>query len=243
MPARLSADPDRLSIIIPTLNEAETLPSLLANLGREADAPPNAGGIEIIVVDGGSRDGTPDLARAAGVRVLETRPGRGGQLRTGAAAATGDTLLFLHADSGFPRGGLARLRQALASEPAAIGGNFRLVFSGTSRFAQLCTQVWPAIRWLTLYYGDSGLFIRRAAYDHVGGFPDYPLMEDYALVRRLERSGRMLCLWDMPLVTSSRRFQGRAPPTIVWGWVYLHLLYHLGVAPKRLAAIYRRMAR
>lgn len=228
-----------LSIIIPTLNEASTLPALLSTLAAQAD--PEDPEVDVIVVDGGSRDGTPALARAAGVRVIETRPGRGHQLRTGATAASGEILLFLHADTGFPPGGLARLRQELAARPEAIGGCFRLAFSGTSRFARFCTWAWPLVRWLRLYYGDSGIFVRRAVYDRVGGFPDTPLMEDYALVRRLERAGCMICLWDQPLFTSSRRFRGRSPVAIVWGWVYLHILYHLGVTPARLAARYRRM--
>jgi len=231
-----------LSVIIPTLNEAATLPALLATLAQET-AEGSAPETEIIVADGGSRDGTPDLARAAGVRVVETLAGRGQQLRAGAAAAQGETLLFLHADTGFPPGGLARLRQVLEDEPALIGGNFRLVFSGTSRFVRFCTKVWPAVRWLRLYYGDSGIFVRRSVYDRVGGFPDYALMEDYALVRRLERTGKMVCLWDKPLVTASRRFTGRSPVTIVWGWLYIHLLYHLGVPPDGLAERYRRMSR
>ena len=89
-----------------------------------------------------------------------------------------------------------------------------------------------------LYYGDSGIFVRRRVLDAIGGVRPLALMEDYDLVRRLERAGPTACIADPPLVTSSRRFAGRRPPAIVWGWVRLHALYGLGVAPARLAEIY-----
>ncbi len=125
-----------VSVVIPTLNEAANLARLLAALARE-DTPH-----EVIVADGGSDDRTAALARSTGARVVHARRGRGAQLRAGAAAAAGEVLLFLHADSLFPAGGLARIAEVLASAPAIVGGNFRLVFDGATGFS----------RWLTGFY-------------------------------------------------------------------------------------------
>jgi rSAM/selenodomain-associated transferase 2 len=221
-----------ISVVVPTLNEAARLPGLLAALGGEAEPH------ETIVVDGGSADDTAELAETAGVRVLRTASGRGGQLRAGAEAAGGDVLLFLHADSGFPAGGLAAIADALAARPELLGGNFRVVFDGGDGFSEWLTGFYAWFRHHGLYYGDSAIFVRRAVYDALGGVRAMALMEDYEFRGRLERAGPTCCL-DLPLVTSSRRFRGRRPAAIVAGWLWLHLLYHLGVPPARLARIYR----
>ncbi len=221
-----------ISVIIPTLNEAERLPALLHALGAE-DGP-----LEAIVADGGSGDGTPGLARAAGARLVGAPRGRGSQLAAGARAARGEVLLFLHADSAFPSGGLARLREALDAAPHAVGGNFRLVFDGDTSFDRRLTAVYNRLRSRGLYYGDSGIFVRRAAYDAIGGFRAYPVMEDYDFVARLERFGETIRIDDPPLVTSSRKFAGRPSHRIVAGWLWLHALYHLGVPPETLARLY-----
>lgn len=224
--------PSLISIVIPTLNEAETLPSLLSTLGREIVDH------EILVIDGGSADGTADLARQAGATVLAAPRGRGPQLARGAAAAHGDIILFLHADSAFPRGGLAALRDALDRSPDAEGGNFRLLFDGQDAFSRWLERFYDRIRRLGFYYGDSGIFIRRAVLEVLGGIRPIAVMEDYDLVRRMERSGRTLCIREPPLTTSSRRFAGRQPAAIVWGWIKIHLLFHLGVDPERLSRLY-----
>jgi glycosyltransferase involved in cell wall biosynthesis len=119
-----------ISVVIPTLNEAHNLPRLLAKLQQETTAS------EIIVVDGGSSDATTALARRLGARVVDSDPGRGVQLRRGADAASGDVLLFLHADSEFPAGGLERITESLAASADIVGGNFRLLFDGGSRFSR-----------------------------------------------------------------------------------------------------------
>jgi rSAM/selenodomain-associated transferase 2 len=221
-----------ISVIIPTLNEERSLPALLSRLGEEQ------GGHEIIVVDGGSTDATARLARGHGVRVLTAPPGRGTQLCHGAGAASGTILLFLHADSIFPRGGLKRIETALVEEPRLVGGNFRLLFDGATPFSRWLIGFYARIRRIGLYYGDSGIFVRRQAYEALGGIRPMALMEDLDFVRRMERFGKTCCIIDPPLITSSRRFAGRRAPAIVFGWLKLHALFYLGVSPDRLAALY-----
>lgn len=221
-----------ISVIVPTLNEAENLEALLGGLLAEPTLA------EIIVVDGGSADGTQQVALENGVHFLPTAPGRGIQLRAGAAASTGDVLLFLHADCRFPKGGLDRVERALADDPAAVGGNHRLVFDGDDRFSRWLDGFYVWIRSHGVYYGDSGIFIRRTTLDQIGGIRPIELMEDFDLVRRMERRGKTLCLADPPMVTSSRRFAGRRAAGIVWGWLKIHALYYAGVSPATLARLY-----
>jgi rSAM/selenodomain-associated transferase 2 len=222
-----------ISVVIPALNEAEGLPGLLAALARQPLLQ------EIIVVDGGSRDATPALARAGGAVVLETAAGRGRQLRCGGAAARGEVILFLHADSTFPETGLQRIAQRLAAGPELVGGNFRIVFDGEDGFSRWLTGFYAWFRRRGLYYGDSGIFVRRRVYETLGGIRPIALMEDYDFSRRLERFGPTCCIEETPLVSSSRRFAGRHPAAIVAGWLWLHALYYLGVSPETLARLYR----
>ena len=223
-----------VSVIIPTLGEAARIAQLVDSLQAE---PEHA---EIIVVDGGSSDATRANAAAHGARILLSPRGRGVQLAAGAAAASGDILLFLHADSVFPPGGLAAITRALAAAPAAPGGNFRLIFDGDSDFARWLTGFYARLRRHGLYYGDSGIFVRREVYYALGGIQPLAVMEDYDFVARLERAGRTLCIADPPLVTSSRKFIGRRAPAIVAGWLIIHGLYHLGAPPRLLWRLYYR---
>ncbi len=222
----------RISVIIPTLNEAQSLPTLLAGLQRQVDLA------ECIVADGGSRDGTAALARRSGARVVRCRRGRGAQLDAGAREASGDVLLFLHADSIVPAGALARIGEILAARPAVMGGNFRLLFDGDDAFSRWLDGFYRWIRERGFYYGDSGIFVRREAYRALGGYRPIALMEDYDFTRRLEEFGETCCIEDPPLVTSSRRFRGRRPAAIVGGWLFLHGLYHMGVPAHWLARLY-----
>lgn len=226
-----------ISIVIPTLNEAARLPGLLGRLADEAVRH------EVIVVDSGSSDATALVAQAAGARVLPAALGRGQQLAAGAAAAMGETLLFLHADSRFPAGGLAQIERVLARDPDCLGGNFRLLFDGDTSFSRWLTGFYAWIRARGLYYGDSGVFVRRKVYDALGGIRPIEVMEDYDFNRRLERLGRTCCIADPPLVTSSRRFEGRRPVAIVLGWLEIHALFHLGVPARLLARRYEAQRR
>jgi rSAM/selenodomain-associated transferase 2 len=200
-----------ISIIVPTLNEARNLPLLLADLRQGGEAA------EIIVADGGSTDETATIARDGGVDVIRADRGRGHQSVAGAAVARGETLLFLHADSRFPAGGLARIVEHLAERPEAVGGNFRLAFDGGTDFDAWLERFYAWIRSQGVYYGDSGIFVRRAVYERLGGIRPIALMEDYDFVRRLERAGPTICIDDPALVTSSRRFTGRSPVAIFTG--------------------------
>lgn len=218
----------RISVVVPTLNEAATLSAALARLD----------GAEVIVADGGSGDGTAEAARALGARVISAPRGRGPQLAAGARAATGEAILFLHADTRLGAGALDALRGALA-DPAVVGGNFRLIFDGEDRFSRWLTGFYAWLRRRGLFYGDSAIFVRRAALEAIGGVPEIALMEDFELVRRLARRGRLACVSEPPAVTSSRRFEGRRPWRIVAGWVAIHALHLAGVSPRRLARLYR----
>ncbi len=223
----------KLSIVIPVLDEAERLAGLLANLASGSDGDP-----EVIVADGGSRDGSPQIAAAGGALVIEGYRGRGQQLAAGAACAGGDVILFLHADTVLPGNAAVQIACALR-DPDVIGGNFALTFDGNDRFSRWLDGFYAWLRGNGFYYGDSAIFIRRDVLRRIGGIRPISLMEDHDLVRRMEKAGRTICLDCPGAVTSSRRFENRHPFGIVWQWVYLHLLYHAGLPHGLLARFYR----
>jgi rSAM/selenodomain-associated transferase 2 len=220
-----------ISIIIPTLDEAATIGATLAAVTRLS------GSWEAIVVDGGSKDATVELARAGGARVVAGARGRGAQMHAGACAARGDAFWFLHADTLPPAAALERIAAALAADPHAVGGNFAIRFDGAERPARFLTWLYPRLRRLGLCYGDSGFFVRRDAYEQVGGFQAFPIFEDLDLLRRLRRRGRFVHL-DAEVVTSARRFAGRSFTLTFARWSILQGLYWLGVHPRTLARLY-----
>jgi rSAM/selenodomain-associated transferase 2 len=221
-----------VSVIIPVLNEGERLAPLLRALMDQPELR------EAIVVDGGSVDDSVRVASDCGARVIRAERGRGAQLRAGAEVACGDILLFLHADTVFPSGGLGAVRRSLADRPVVLGGNFKLLFDGPRRFDRWLEGFYAWIRSKGLYYGDSGIFIRRERYRRLGGIRPIALMEDYDLVQRMEAAGPTVCIEDPSLTTSSRRFHGRHPVAIFLGWVGIHALYRLGLTGARLARLY-----
>lgn len=220
-----------LSIIIPALDEAETI-------GATLDAAAGVRGeVEVIVVDGGSADGTREVVRARGVRLVEARRGRGAQMHAGALAAGGEAMWFLHADTTPPADAAERIADALGADARAVGGNFHVRFDGDGRPARFLTWLYPQLRRLGLLYGDSGIFVRREAYFRVGGFQPFPVFEDLDLVRRLKRAGRMAHLSAI-VVTSSRRFDGRSFTRTFARWSFLQVLFWLGVSPLTLGRLY-----
>ena len=226
-----------ISVIIPTLNEARRLPALIDRLA--AEPVPH----EVIVVDGGSEDGTQETARALGVSAFQSGRGRGQQLKAGCERAGGDVLLQLHADTVFPSGGLVALHDALQGDPELIGGNFRILFDGQTKFDDWLIDFYAWFRGHGLYYGDSGIFVRREVYQRIGGVRPIAVMEDLDFSRRLERAGKTICIDEPAILSSSRRFAGRKPWRIVSGWIVLHTLYYLGVSPERLARLYNSARR
>lgn len=224
----------RLSVVIPALNEAAGIAATLEPL-----QPLRAQGHEVLVVDGGSADGTAELARSLCDVLLTAPRGRAAQMNAGAAAARGDVLWFLHADTRADAAALTALSAALA-DPACIWGRFDVRLSGAHPLLRVVETLMNLRSRITgIATGDQGLFVRRAVFDRVGGFPDIPLMEDIALSRVLKRQVAPVCLRER-LTTSSRRWERHGVlRTILLMW-RLRFDYWRGVPPEHLAAHYRR---
>jgi rSAM/selenodomain-associated transferase 2 len=224
-----------ISVIIPTLNEAVNLNRLLPRLQSMTPG-------EIIVCDGGSTDHTRDVAQHYGARVIVAERNRGRQLNAGATVARGEILWFLHADAWPHREGVVCLRAALR-ESRIIGGNFRLKFASDLAAARVFEIIARGQRWGGIYYGDSGIWLRRDDFEELGGFRDWPLFEDYDFARRLEHLARQTQrhtkYLHCPLTVSARRF-GRKPWSLLGMWLHLQLLFWLGVPPEKLSRLYRK---
>lgn len=194
-------------------------------------------GDEVVVADAGSPDRTGEFAARAGARVVQAPRGRGAQLHAGALAARGDVLLFLHADARLEEGARSAIHASLA-DPRIIGGNFRVVFVPARGAARAFSYLYDLRRRvMSIYYGDSAIFVRRSLYDRLGGFRPIPLMEDYEFMRRIERAGRTRYLCRVRVEVSSRRFRARPLRTLLL-WARIQILYMLGVPPDRLARLY-----
>ncbi len=225
----------RLSIIIPALNEAHNLPQTLANLPAAAET-------EVIVVDGGSADQTVAVAKGLGVRVIGSAPGRSRQLNGGAAAAKGDIVLFLHADTRLPDRFDQAIRETLA-QPGVVAGAFRLAIDGPGwglRWVEWGVNV--RSRLLQMPYGDQGIFLRAEVFDKMEGFPDLPMMEDFELVRRLRQMGRV-AIAPRAVVTSDRRWRTLGILRTTLANQAMIAGYLLGVDPKKLARWYRQLGK
>ena len=231
----MSRTPLSVSIVIPALNEAAEIGTTLAS------AISQPGPAEVLVVDGGSSDGTAEIAARLGVRTVGAPRGRARQMNAGAAAARGDVLLFLHADTRLPPGALAAVRAAL-DDPATAGGCFRTTFDdATSPWMRLWqARLW--MRWHRLAFGDRAPFVRRSAFVAAGGYPDQPLFEDLELVRRARRHGRFVFL-DAAVVTSARRFRANGALAQQLRNLALWAAWNAGVAPARLKRFYPDAAR
>lgn len=222
----------RISVVIPALGEGEHLALLVHSLQM-------ASGVEVIAAIPDGDEATAAIAAHGGARVVRGVAGRGQQLIAGAAAATGDILLFCHADTMLPAGWDAAVRAALAT-PGVVGGAFRLrigaagaAYRVIEKMANLRTRV------ARVPYGDQAYFTTREIYDATGGFAPIPLMEDVEYIWRLRRRGR-LALLDGEAVSSARRWESEGPfYGTVRNWT-LMTCYLLGVSPVTLAGFYRR---
>jgi rSAM/selenodomain-associated transferase 2 len=221
-----------LSIVMPVLNEEATLKTCLQTL-----QPLRQRGCELIVVDGGSNDSSSAVAEPLADQVLTAAKGRANQMNAGAQAARGDVIWFLHSDS-TPPSPADQLIIAALQKTKRVWGRFDVKLSGKQPLLRLVAALMNARSRLTgIATGDQGIFVTRAAFNQVGGYPAIPLMEDIAISRALKKLSRPICLRQR-MITSSRRWeQNGILKTILLMWS-LRLAYFLGVDPKRLVRIY-----
>lgn len=233
--------PQPISIIIPVLNEAETIGDLLAHL--QPDVSPSQPPVEIIVVDGGSVDETVAIAKSQNVRVEIQAGGRALQMNRGAALAQAEILLFLHADTRLPADYVTEILAVLypdQGQKPPVAGAFRLKIDAPLR----------SLRWIEwgvnlrsqvcqLPYGDQAIFLTKRMFTAVGGFPDLPIMEDFVLIRQLQRRGH-IALTRSAVTTSARRWlrQGVSRTTLINQLMIGG--YYLGISPQTLARWYRQ---
>lgn len=221
-----------LSIIIPTLNEADGIVDALNALSQL-----RADGVEVIVADGGSQDRTAELARSRCDKLIEAPRGRGAQMNAGAHVATGEVFLFLHADTRLPEGADRLVAEGLATNRRAWGW-FDVAIRGRSALLPVIARLmnWRS-RLTGIATGDQAIFVARRAFAEAGGFPDVPLMEDIIVSRRLRQLSAPLCL-SARVVTSGRRWDERGPlRTILLMW-RLRAAHFLGADPHTLARAY-----
>lgn len=223
----------KLTVIVPTLNEAAHLAEALESIPK---------GAELIVSDGGSVDETVVIAERHGARVVTGDKGRAAQMNRGAEAASGDVLSFLHADCILGSHAANAIETAL-DDDVVVGGSFRMTIrDGNRALRWIATTANARARYLKTPYGDQALFARRRDFEAVGGFPEIPFMEDVAFVRALKRRGALVCV-DATVSTGARHWQRLGPVwTTLLNWSMV-ALYLLGVPAERLEPHYRRLRR
>lgn len=225
----MSASPT-ISVIIPTLNEADELPATL----RHAQALD--GLHEIIVVDAGSTDSTCKLADAAGCHLIHSHPNRGLQQRLGAQHATGDFILFLHADTWLPHGAGETIRQILA-KPNVVAGAFQKRFRDRGALPGSRIRCWLLWKWFNKFFGDQAIFVKRHALEQAGGMPAVPLMEEYELCKALEPHGR-LTLAHTAVTATARKFRKEGTFQTYYRMARCHAHLLLGTSPQQLKKFY-----
>ncbi len=223
----------RVSIVVPVLNEADTIAAFIAMASR---LQPH----QIVIADGGSTDATRSLALATGAIVVQSTAGRGPQMNAGAAQATGDALLFLHSDVRLRPGALQAIEVALA-DPRKIGGIFDVYFEGDDWIAATFNRIYHWRRYLGIFYGDAGIFVRREAFNRMGGFKAFPIMEDYEFGRRLFGWGGRMAFLSEPVHVSDRRWRKAGLIRTLCVWVVIQTAYSLGYPAQRLGRLYRQI--
>ena len=220
-----------VAVVVPTLNEEEAIQRYLPRLVGQAD--------EVLVSDGGSSDSTTALAEQLGARVITGARGRGAQMNLGAQAARSQILLFLHADTRLPEGALESVKTAVQS--GKIGGGFLADFDDPRPLMRLGSAlVNLRTRWSRIPLGDQAQFATRQAFTELGGFRDWPILEDLEFMRRLKDHGPITVI-RQPVVTSARRYvQNGVFRTIANNWS-IWALFFLGVSPEKLERRYREI--
>jgi rSAM/selenodomain-associated transferase 2 len=221
-----------VSVIVPALNEAPVIGKLLESLQGQHPH-------EVIVCDGGSQDRTPEVVCAARCRLVIAPQGRATQMNAGARISSGNVLLFLHADVQLEAGALDELRAAVG-DTTVLGGNFDICFGGEDWVARTFNRIYRARLPFGIFYGDSGIWVRREIFFSTGGYRDYPIMEDYELARRLFLMGKLAHLRSRIFV-SPRRWKNGGLLHALMVWVLIQGGYSLGMHPKRLAWMYRQV--
>ena len=223
----------KFAVIIPALNEARFIETTLS---AARGALPDA---QLIVVDGGSTDGTAQIAAAHGAQVLHATPGRGNQMHAGAAASSREVIIFLHADTLLPADAAPALERAL-TDPNVVGGAFSFGF-GTERVPFILRQLARGITLRSALFktatGDQAIFARREVLERIGGVQNIPLFEDVRLFRQLRRAGRVVIL-PTAIATSPRLWQQVGPLRLIAIHLLFRLLHALGVSPNTLARWY-----
>ena len=223
---------EKLSIIIPTINEEANIGATLKSIGR-------ARNVEVIVADGGSEDKTGVIASELGAKVVVCEKGRAKQMNYGASFANGALLLFLHADTLVPKGFDKNLRQIL-QKPGTAAGAFRLrIASPGFAFRTLENFVNLRSRFFQMPYGDQGLFIKTSTFEELGGFPPLPIMEDFVFVRQLRTRGRIV-ISISSVVTSARRWKKLGILKTTFINQLIITAFHLGISRSQLAEWYNK---
>jgi rSAM/selenodomain-associated transferase 2 len=229
---------EKISIIIPVLNEIKTIATTLASIH-------SGNNIEAIVVDGGSTDGTVDLVRSLGIQVLSSPAGRAMQMNAGALVATGEILLFLHADTRLPPEFDTMIRTALKAPPpvgskVVVAGAFELQIDDPTKSLRTIERGvnWRS-RYLQLPYGDQAIFLKSTTFARIGGFLKLPIMEDFDLVCRLKRWGYITII-PVPVITSARRWLKKGILKTTLTNQVIIVAYLLGFSPHRLMRWYRK---
>lgn len=224
----------KVSIVIPVINES-------GQISQSVQRAWESGASQVIVVDGGSTDSTPEIVRELDCQLVESLPGRAIQMNAGARVATGNVVVFLHADNWLVEDGCEQIRLALSSNSKTFGGFKQVIEHPRAVYRLIAWGNGMRLKCQGLIYGDQAFFIRREDFEAIGGFPQQALMEDFEISRRLrKRKLGQPCLLMGPTFVSARRWETAGPiRQTVRNW-FLSLAYRLGASPEWVSSRYRR---